>query len=440
MSFGDAAGSVVASCYIQYIALDIAAIPPLQVSFAFALASLTKCAVALVFWSGLTYPLDRSRALLLAVGLAKAATLYVAIIATKGLVISNSRHEIVVYACTTLMAYNICAQICREMRGVMGLTAPKSSLGLIAGTVLPPLIASDGTEPWGNIQRLAVAAACITVVSLGDTNRDREPRPPHLRTVSSVLVPLRRRHIGRMLAAVCLSQLAAAMLVSTVWIYLKYCVSVPLWGSESKWSSTNAVLTAGFVLGGMHIARCSTQLLWARVAAKWGAVPTWRLSGATASGLLWLAKLAAAADGGVAALVLIVLSGGAAGCIWSDPSGVATAAMASSVPPASSSDQQNRRVSAIEKLVGLSQVTAWGMQACFVGGLLHHIDFVPSIEPSQQQQAAIHWIVFGGPALLLAISAALPPTEKRERKSRRMAKGNGTAPLLKDGTQRPKAD
>ena len=45
MSFGDAAGSVVASCYIQYIALDIAAIPPLQVSFAFALASLTKCAV-----------------------------------------------------------------------------------------------------------------------------------------------------------------------------------------------------------------------------------------------------------------------------------------------------------------------------------------------------------------------------------------------------------
>ena len=45
----------------------------------------------------------------------------------------------------------------------------------VAGTVLPPLIASDGTEPWGNIQRLAVAAACITVVSLGDTNRDREP-------------------------------------------------------------------------------------------------------------------------------------------------------------------------------------------------------------------------------------------------------------------------
>ena len=110
-----------------------------------------------------------------------------------------------------------------------------------------------------------------------------------------------------MLAAVCLSQLAAAMLVSTVWIYLKYCtqplnhpvaqslaalnqtccthcthsftpsllcsrcsaftalitasairitqlsgyrycVSVPLWGSESKWSSTNAVLTAGNAL------------------------------------------------------------------------------------------------------------------------------------------------------------------------------------------------
>ena len=49
-----------------------------------------------------------------------------------------------------VQAYNICAQICREMRGgdpstrliseavgaagVMGLTAPKSSLGLIAGT------------------------------------------------------------------------------------------------------------------------------------------------------------------------------------------------------------------------------------------------------------------------------------------------------------------
>ena len=142
--------------------------------------------------------------------------------------------------------------------------------------------------------------------------------------------------------------------------------------------------------------------------------------------------------------------------------------------------------------LAVMQVLAWGMQACFVGecfacnilnrnlshqhlvsswlqvistqptdtlcysgGLLDHIDFVPSVEPSQQQQAAIHceffcWfecpiscgsgIVFGGPALLLAISAALPPAEKRERRNRRVAKGDGTAPSLKDGTQRPKAD
>ena len=84
----------------------------------------------------------------------------------------------------------------------MGLNSPKSSLGLMAGTVaflhwdteaacgtelhvalrlhvagtaLPPLIASDGTEPWGNIQRLAVAVACLTVVSLADTIQNRQP-------------------------------------------------------------------------------------------------------------------------------------------------------------------------------------------------------------------------------------------------------------------------
>ena len=95
----DIAGNVLASCYLPYITLDIAGLPALQVGCSVGLLNLIKACVGthllhsstaqaimravLLFWSRLPQPFECSRRALLAMGLLKAYSLYVALVVAK---------------------------------------------------------------------------------------------------------------------------------------------------------------------------------------------------------------------------------------------------------------------------------------------------------------------------------------------------------------------